>query len=628
MADVTVITQGLNEPRYHELVHQDDAALPAGVRFEFVPDPAPEEQGSFYNLMHCYSARVYRRLCDLYPDGGPDLVEFPEYLGEGLVTVQARLTRDPALRNTHICVRLHTSVEMTRVLNGHLADDLETQALFEAERYTLGGADRLISPGGDVLETYRRFYGRGALAEGIRIPNARAPIRKSGQAAARPTGGPLRFLYMGRLERRKGVENLLQAVTGLRQDEWTLTLVGGDTDTAPFGGSMRARLERMAAGDPRIRFENARPRQALPELYADHHVLVSPSLWECWPYVVLEALEAGRPVIGTRTGGLVEMLADPRAGWFSGRSANALADVLEERMNRRADLDELIASEGPAHVVRPLTDEDAFRRSYLELAAVASRQRRHPSIPKNDRQGEPPLVSVIVPYFRLHDYIEETLCSVLAQDYPRLEVLLVNDGSFRPEDEILAELASRYPVRILTTSNGGSGAARNAGIMQSRGRYVFPFDADDVVAPGFVSRCVEILESDPAVAYVGSWSRYVDERGEPYQGSYDGYRPIGNSAALTMRENVAGSAAAVIRRRVFELGHWYKSDLSVEDWQLYRELHAAGLYGRVIPEPLMLYRIRSDSKHRELGMPRRERLFAEMNAHLAESRMDWECQTA
>jgi len=624
VADVTVITHTLNEPRYRELASTNDASLPPGVRFEFVPDPLPEERGSFYSLMHAYSARVYEKLRELYPNQGPDVIEFPDYLGEGLVTIQARQTLDPALRNTRVCVRLHTSIEMLRVLNGHVADDVETQALFEAERYALAGADRLIWPGGDVLDTYRRFYGAEALAEAVNIRNARAPIAKRVTATTPPVDGPLRFLYMNRLERRKGVVNLVQAATSLRRDDWTLTLVGADSDTAPLGGSMREHLELVAAGDPRIEFQPARPREELADVYAGHHVLLCPSLWECWPYVVLEALEAGRPVVGTATGGLVEMLADADAGWLvDGRDPTGLAEALEERLDERERIDELIRSGAPTRVYRSLTDEEPLRRSYLQLAAA----------PLTDRpvrtDSRPPLVSVVIPYFRLHEFVEETVASVYAQDYPRLEVVLVNDGSFCPEDAILGELAERYPARVLTTVNSGLGAARNAGIRQSRGRYVFPLDADDLAGPDFVSRCVEILESAPDVAYVTSWSKYVDERGEPYLGSDDGYRPIGNSPELTLRVNVAGSAAAVIRKRIFELGHWYRTDLtSYEDWQLYRELHAAGMYGRVIPEPLLTYRIRTGSMLREGGMPHHERLLAEMNAHVTESRMEWVCRTA
>ena len=230
--------------------------------------------GSFYSLMHAYSARVYEKLRELYPKRGPDLIEFADYLGEGLVTLQAHRTLDPALRNTRICVRTHTSVELARVLNGHSDEHLGTRALFEGERYSLANADRVIWQGGDILGTYQRFYGQDAIAEPVRVRNAVSAVGELSPTPP-PQGEQMKFLYVGRLERRKGVQNLLRAVTALRRDDWSLTLVGGDSPTAPLGSSMREQLELMAADDPRIEFAEGRPRRELAELYASHHVLLS-----------------------------------------------------------------------------------------------------------------------------------------------------------------------------------------------------------------------------------------------------------------------------------------------------------------------------------------------------------------
>ncbi len=57
-------------------------------------------------------------------------------------------------------------------------------------------------------------------------------------------------------------------------------------------------------------------------------------------------------------------------------------------------------------------------------------------------------------------------------------------------------------LRVLWQPNRGLGGARNAGIVQSRGRYLFALDADNVAEPEFVERAVELLEDDPSLAYV------------------------------------------------------------------------------------------------------------------------------
>jgi glycogen synthase len=96
-----------------------------------------------------------------------------------------------------------------------------------------------------------------------------------------------------------------------------------------------------------------------------------------------------------------------------------------------------------------------------------------------------------------------------------------------------------------------------------------------------------------------------------------------------LKDNIAGDAAALIRKRIFDLGYEYSPDLtSYEDWQLYRELHSVGLYGRVIPERLLLYRVRDTSMLRDVGLDQVGRLFGEMNAHLREKEVAWESKSA
>jgi hypothetical protein len=407
------------------------------------------------------------------------------------------------------------------------------------------------------------------------------------------------------------------------RDDWHLTLVGSDTETAPLGGSVREQLEMMAADDARIEFLDEVPRNELPQLIADHHAVVLPSLWECWATTALEALRMNRPVIATPTGGFVEMIETDRSGWLTHHpTAASLTELLEELLEDKERVLAAIETGGPRSVLSSLADGDAIAERYLALARTD--QGRGPPAARHERR----LVSVVIPYYHLDRYIEETVRSAFEQTYPNLEVIVVNDGSLRAEDAILFELAERYGFRLVTQPNSGLGAARNAGIKMSRGYYVFPLDADNVAEPEFVERCVEVLDGDESLAFVTSWTRYIDDDGSPHDGAAAGYQPLGNWGSVR-EQNVAGDAAAVIRRRVFDRGFWYSQDLtSYEDWQLYRELHAAGLYGHVIPERLLRYRLRGESMLRDIGLPLQARLKGEMDAHLVERGIEWESKSA
>ncbi len=617
VAEVTILTTSMHERRYHKLAAAGDPRLPQGVRFEFIAEPSEEEAAGWYGRLHLWSARAYERLVRLYPDGGPELVEFPDYLGEACVTAQAAQTRDSRLRNTLVCVRAYTTSEMCAVLDGHLPDDRDARHLYEVERFALRHADRFLWPGGDVLGAYQAFFGEHRLAPPTRIPHTVTP-RADPDLSPDPRG-ELRFLYVGRLERRKGVQNLVRAATSLPEAGWSLTLVGGDTPTAPLGLSMREQLELMIAGDPRIRLLDRVPRDRLRELYAAADVCISPSLWECWPNTVLESFEQNRPVLATPVGGHLGMVEPGRNGWLTdGTGADPLADRMERLIASAEEPAALSEALAPRRSFERHTDPEPVREAYLAL----SRERPRGRPAKGRPEAPAPLVSIVVPYHRMERYVEQTLASIAAQTHAPIETIVVNDGSLRHADQILDELAQRYEFSLVTQVNSGLGQARNLGIELSRGRYVLPLDPDDLILPRFVERCVDVLEQRPEVAYVTAWSEYMDDLGRPLGSG--GYRPLGNAVAWLERENLAGSAMALFRRRLFDRGLRYSPDLtSYEDWLMFRELHAAGRHGHVIPETLLRYRVRRGSMLRAVALPGRKRLMGELRAHAREAEVAW-----
>jgi glycogen synthase len=621
VGDVTLITSANHRSAYHAARAAGDPRLPPpSVRTLFVPEPEDGDFGNFMSHMHAWSARVHDALRAFYGPRGPDLIEFCDYFGEGFVTIQAAHTRARWLADTSICVRLHTSAEMCGVLDGYVGDDFESNAVFDAERYSLLHADRLLWCGGDVYGTYQRYYGADRLAPGEQVPDAFAVQLPPDSSRDGGVGEhePLRLLYLGRLERRKGVQDLMRAVTALARDDWRLTLVGGDTQTGPLGSSMRNMLELMAAGDERIEFVDGVSRGDVGHFIRRAHLLVVPSRWECWPNVVREALMHNRPVLATPTGGMREMVQPGRSGWLTeGTDAAALLDALERILDHRASINDLIEYGRPRAVFEDLVDPDETVRRYVEVAQLGPRR------PRRRTTGDP-LVSIVIPYFCLENYVEETVRSALGQAYTNLEVIVVNDGSLRDEDAPLYELARDLPIRVVTQVNSGLGPARNFGILQARGRYVLPLDADDLISPEFVARCVEALESDSDLAYVTSWVEYMKPDGTPIVDWQGGYAPFGNWSRLINRNNVAGTCAAVLRKRLFDIGFRYSADMtSYEDWLLYRELHAAGHHGAVIPERLFRYRVREESMMREIGVPETPRLVGEMRAHMLERATLW-----
>jgi glycogen synthase len=615
--EVTIFTTSRHREAHDAARRERPGSLPP-ARLVFVREPRAWDARSSFSRLHAWSARVHEALLAEYEGRGPDLAEFADFLGEGCVTVQAKRTGSPALLETAVCVRIHGSAEVYDVLDGFLPADRERSFTHELERYSVRYADALLWAGGDILGSYERFYGRGELAPARLV---RHPFEWS--AAAEPaslaTGGPLRLLYLGRLERRKGVRELVDALLGLERTGWRLTMVGADTETAPLGGSMRELLCLEIAGDDRIELVESVPREQVPALLDGHDALVVPSRWECWPYVALEAMARGRPLVATPTGGLCELVADGASGWLArDASVDGLAGALEPLVERPRLAREDHDAEAARGLFRTLTDPEPIRAAYRELCDHGPGARPRPA------DSEPPLVSIVIPYFELAEHVGEAVASAAAQTHPRCELIVVNDGSFRAQDEILLELEARYELTLVAQPNSGLGAARNLGIELSRGEYVVPLDADNVLEPEFVARCVQALEADPEIVYVGSWLRYIDERGEPWKGTEEGLSPLGNSSRAVESLNVAGDACAVFRSSVFRSGLAYSTDVAgFEDWALYREMRRRGMIGHVIPERLIRYRMRADSMMRSLSAPREQWIRQAIEAHLAERSVRW-----
>lgn len=361
-AEVTVILPDF----YAETVSDGDPRVPRGVRFEFAPEPNRADPWPFASLYHAWSAAAYEALCRLYPDGGPDLVEFGDYTGEGAVTVQAKRSGSPTLARTRIVVGIHGTDEIHRTLNGHGLEDPESAALIALERVELEGTDVIFMPGGDVQATYERYYGRDRLAPMRTVAHPFAD-GDSSVLPSRPGDGPLRLIHAGRYERRKGIAELIAAVRSLDRDDVRLTLVGRDTPTGPSGTSMRAACDRLAAGDPRIELRDESDLDAVLRAFAEHDVVVIPSRWETYANTAREALMVGRPLLATPTGGLIQIVEDGVNGWLAGgTSVRELAQAIERLLDDPDEVRRLAGSQELRASLSRSVDNDETLAAYLD----------------------------------------------------------------------------------------------------------------------------------------------------------------------------------------------------------------------------------------------------------------------
>jgi glycosyltransferase involved in cell wall biosynthesis len=133
-------------------------------------------------------------------------------------------------------------------------------------------------------------------------------------------------------------------------------------------------------------------------------------------------------------------------------------------------------------------------------------------------EGEPGLVSVVIPTYQRAGLIERAIDSVLAQDYRPVEVIVADDGS---TDDTRARV-ERYgpPVRYLYQPNAGVSAARNLGLRAARGEFVALLDSDDAWLPGKLALQVAVSRAHPNVGMVWTDMSAMDDDGTVFADTY------------------------------------------------------------------------------------------------------------
>ena len=123
----------------------------------------------------------------------------------------------------------------------------------------------------------------------------------------------------------------------------------------------------------------------------------------------------------------------------------------------------------------------------------------------------PPLVSILIPSHNAAPWLGATLESALAQTHPRVEIIVVDDGS-RDETLALARTFAACGVRVASQPNSGAASARNHALRLAGGDYIQFLDADDLLAPDKIALQLAALRCAPPLTLAsGSWGRFTGD---------------------------------------------------------------------------------------------------------------------
>ena len=223
------------------------------------------------------------------------------------------------------------------------------------------------------------------------------------------------------------------------------------------------------------------------------------------------------------------------------------------------------------------------------------------------------MVTVSISLFNYEQYVRETLDSVLEQTLDDFELLIVDDCSTHASGTVAREWLERNQARFTSARlvqhdrNGGLHAARNMGFEAASGDYVFVLDADNVLYPRCLERCLQAIQS------AGAQFAY------PILEVFDGAADLMNTELWNVDRLARGNyidAMALVDRSAWQRVGGYSSlgAPGWEDFDFWCTFAEHGFAGVLVPEILARYRLHADSMLRTVTHASADALNAEMEA--------------
>jgi glycosyltransferase involved in cell wall biosynthesis len=221
-----------------------------------------------------------------------------------------------------------------------------------------------------------------------------------------------------------------------------------------------------------------------------------------------------------------------------------------------------------------------------------------------NKSGNEPLVSVVIPCYNAEQYIGAAITSVLDQTYKNFELIIVNDGSTDGSENAIKKYSgSNERIHYFFQKNQGVSASRNKGIEMAKGEFIAFLDADDVWEPTNLEIKIRTLREDDTIDWVFSDMFVADEklnRTNTVKGGND--QQILNSLLSRTGDVINAPSNLVVKKNCLgKAGILFDTKLSTSaDWDFCIQLAAKKFKGKRIPIPLWTYRVLENSMSRDV----------------------------
>ncbi|MDB9885285.1 glycosyltransferase [Gammaproteobacteria bacterium] len=205
-----------------------------------------------------------------------------------------------------------------------------------------------------------------------------------------------------------------------------------------------------------------------------------------------------------------------------------------------------------------------------------------------------PLVSLFIPSYNHAEYLHETIQSMIAQTYPNIELLIIDDGSQDRSVEIIntfeQECHHRFQrYEFIHCKNKGLSLSLNQAIKWSKGKYFAACASDDIYLPGKIAFQVPLLEDDNSLIGAFGGCDVIDSNSNITQEILPDEESFSFKSIL-IREHLLIAPTALLRSQALKEAGEYPSDLYIEDWYMWLQLSKKFGKLKVFRKKLVQYR--------------------------------------
>lgn len=561
--------------------------------------------------------------CGLSDIPRPDYVEFCDGFAIGALTIQQKLCLNSRLASVPVIVTAHTPTYLIDRLNQVPTYKLPNYWTGKLELQALAGADIVIGCSQAILDILdEEFKLSGARLGRNAVVHNPFPMAKPKDIDTPRHGDRDHFYMASRLTHWKGVENAIKAFEVLWQQGEVVPfhIYGDDTyfdvTGTNYSDYIKKRFKNYIESGLLV-LKGKCPREEISAKAQTAYAQVHPSHFDNFPYSLLEAMGDGIICIAGTNGGICEIAEDGKDIFLSDvHDPVAFADTLRKAM-ALSDTARATMSENAREQVVKHCDPKVFFTKKEALVAEFTKKSRTRSefpflappseaciMPAETANFESPELSVIVPYFNMGAFIDETIASIAKSTHRNWEIILVDDGSTDPLSQAKLDTLHKNhglndaQLTIIRIPNGGVANARNNGVKHARAPFVSLLDADDLIGARYYEKAIRVLKAYDNVSFCGAWIEDYNAHGRIRNwATWNAEPPI----QLIM--NQTNCQSLVYKRAAFERDGWHDPDLRMflDDWEGVISLLAGGHRGVMIPEALFEYRIRPGSIFRSAG---------------------------